>query len=172
MINTNNEQIKNSRTQDLSRRSATPLRCPTPHWGAHKERVFSNPNPPLVDHKGQGNPFLKFSQTPDDTTSWGHPQIRILPSNLNRQGTLGSKSNTSKRVDFCNKLQWGRKREEWKPSHGFKELKPHTKCSFNQLKREGEGELELLFEVRQGVNAWNSRSEWREGEERIYRWLS
>jgi hypothetical protein len=26
-----------------------------------KGQVFSNPNPLLADHKGQGNPFLKFA---------------------------------------------------------------------------------------------------------------
>ena len=43
-------------TQDLSRGSATPQRCPTPRCGAHKGLGLFNPNPPKPDHQGQWIP--------------------------------------------------------------------------------------------------------------------
>jgi hypothetical protein len=57
-------------------------RCPTPRWGTQKGRVFSNPNPPQADHKGQGNLFPNQLKERVIQTSWGRPQIWRLPSNL------------------------------------------------------------------------------------------
>jgi hypothetical protein len=45
-------------------------------------RVFSNPNPPQADHKGQGNLFSNLLKERVIQTSWGRPQIWRLPSNL------------------------------------------------------------------------------------------
>jgi hypothetical protein len=47
-----------------------------------KGRVFSNPNPPQADHKGQGNLFSNMLKERVIQTSWGRPQIWRLPSNL------------------------------------------------------------------------------------------
>jgi hypothetical protein len=47
-----------------------------------KGRVFSNPNPPQADHKGQGNLFSNLLKERVIQTSWGRPQIWRLPSNL------------------------------------------------------------------------------------------
>jgi hypothetical protein len=49
---------------------------PTKSW------VFSNPNPPQTDHKGQGNLFSNMLKERVIQTSWGRPQIWRLPSNL------------------------------------------------------------------------------------------
>jgi hypothetical protein len=136
-----------------------------------KDRIFSNPNPPLADHKGQANHFISFAQRAVKQTSWVVHKSGDSQATLNCQGTRGSKSNKSAQVDVCNNLKWGRKKGEWKPSHGIEELKPCTKRSFNQSKREWfgvwEGELELIFEVRSGVKAWSDWCKWREGAQGI-----
>jgi hypothetical protein len=48
-----------------------------------KGGVFFNPNPPQPDHQGQEILFQICSQERGIQTSWGHPQIWRLPSNLN-----------------------------------------------------------------------------------------
>jgi hypothetical protein len=47
-----------------------------------KGQVFSNPNPPQADHKGQGNLFSNKLKERVIQTSWGRPQIWRLPRNL------------------------------------------------------------------------------------------
>jgi hypothetical protein len=89
-------------------------------------RVFSNPNPSHADHQGQGNHFLNLVQQADDTNFLGRLQNQRHPSNLNHQGTQGSKNNKSAQVGICNKLKRWRKRGRTKTKSRIEELKPHT----------------------------------------------
>jgi hypothetical protein len=55
-----------------------------------KGRVFSNPNPPQPDHKGQGNLFSNKLKVLGVVHKFGDSQ-----ATSNHQGTRGSKSNKS-----------------------------------------------------------------------------
>jgi hypothetical protein len=69
-------------------------------------RVFFNPNPPKLDHQGQGIPYLKCcSQEQGLQTSWGHPQPWRLPSNLKSPWNLGFQELQERTRGVCNKLK-------------------------------------------------------------------
>jgi hypothetical protein len=54
---------KNTRdTRFIPRFGHTTKGALLPRWGAHKERVSFNPNPPFADHKGQAHTII-FAQT-------------------------------------------------------------------------------------------------------------
>jgi hypothetical protein len=79
-----------------------PIEEPTKRWD------FSNPNPPLAEHKGQGNHFLNFTQRVGNTNFLGsstnletHKQPRTVkehnvPREINPHKLMFTKSSREK----------------------------------------------------------------------------
>jgi hypothetical protein len=80
-----------------------------------KGRVFSNPNPPHADHKGQGKLFSQICSIERlIQTSWGRPQPWRLPSNLNPSRNSKVPRTTSSHKRCLQKAQEMRRRGERK----------------------------------------------------------
>ena len=90
-----------------------------------KGRVFSNPNPPQADHKGQGNLFSNQLKERVIQTSWGRPQIWRLPSNLKRSWNLGFQEHQESTRGVCTSSSLCKRDGRGKPNREHKH-KPHT----------------------------------------------
>ena len=137
-----------------------------------KSQVFSNPNPPKVDHKGQGNLFLSQLKERVIQTSWGRPQIWRLPSNHKRSWNLGFQEHQESTRGVCTsssllKKEMGEDSQIVSTSTNLTPKSSSNKVeSWGRFKCERDGEMSALSQVRWAINEWVS-SRIKEERERV-----
>jgi hypothetical protein len=109
--------------------SAIPQRCPTPHWGAHKGQVFSNPSPPQANYKSQCKLFSQIASERGWYKLLGSSTSLDTPKQPQSVKELeGSKNNKFAQEVCATSSRDEKERGEGKQIESH-ELKPYTKGS-------------------------------------------